>query len=134
MEKIKKYLTQICTFIFGLFTVGLITAYRGGLKAKTVTEFMFALTDGFFIVGILLTCFGLLTVVSAGGAFDMLLYSINVLGSLFSKEKRKDKDFYAYTERKKEERKEKKSVSFLLCIGGIFLFIALILLFAFHLY
>lgn len=134
MEKRKKFLVPIFTFLLGLASAGMIASYRGAFQADSVTEVMSAITDGFFIVGILLACFGVLVLVSAGGAFDMLGYSIGLLTALFSKEKRKDPDFYSYMERKKAERQDRKSVSFLFWIGGIFLLVSVILLVVFRLY
>lgn len=134
MDTVKKYLPHAVTFLFGLCAVLLISGYRGAFGAEGAAVAMAAVCDGLFTVGVLFVGIGLLITLSGGGAFDMLKFSVGLLFSLFSKEKRKDKDFYSYSERKKEERKDRKGVSHLLLIGGLFLLCSVGILIGFKLY
>ncbi|MBO5197140.1 MAG: DUF3899 domain-containing protein [Lachnospiraceae bacterium] len=128
---IRSYVT---TLIFAIAGAVIIADYRGAFVGQSQAATMSAVCDGCFTVGILLVCFGLLALTASGGAFDMLGFSMQLLLSLFSKEKRKDKDFYAYSERKKELRKEKAIPMNLFLVGLLFVLAAVVILVVFKLY
>lgn len=86
------------------------------------------LCDGFFVAAVVLLGVGGLKVARNAGTFDMMSYG---LGAAFKmtfpwiKMEKKDADFVAYKERKREER---KPAADLLIAGAIYLVLALIFL------
>lgn len=90
------------------------------------------LCDAFFVAAVLLLGFGGLKAVRNAGSFDMISYGIK--SALYitlpwmksnSPLERKDEDFAAYKERKREER---KPAADLLIAGSVYLGLASILL------
>ena len=131
----KHSITQYAvTFLIALAGAVIVSDFRGAFDAADTQTMMSAVCDGCFTVGALLVCIGGLTLTASGGAFDMLSYGISLLFGLFSKEKRKDKDFYAYSERKKEARKAKLIPFHVFAVGALYLAAAVIVLVAFRLY
>ena len=64
-----KYLITVATL--SVFTV-LVAWARGAFEAADKSALLGALSDAFFVPGVLSVCFGLIVVGSNGGAFDML--------------------------------------------------------------
>lgn len=112
-------------------SIGLIIAFIIALSRRVFSEadpaaVMGILSDAFFVSGVLLTCVGLILVVTSGGVFDMLAYSMIMLVSLFRRNtERKYKDFYEYRTSKKDR---KFSVAYLLIVGIAFVVIAFVFL------
>ncbi len=88
-----------------------------------INQVMWALSDGFFIVGMLCTCLGLLMWISTTGALDMITYGFKSLLYLFTPYQ-KDKDeggFYEYKLAKKEKRKAAPLEYLFLGLGAVVL-------------
>lgn len=115
----------LLTGIIGLALAVVIADYRGLFAAETTAQAMLALSDGCLFPGILFTAFGLLSMISSTGFFDITKYGMGQLLSLFRKDTvKQDKDYYEYVQRKKEERKRRGSIAWLLVCGIIFLLLS----------
>lgn len=91
------------------------------------------LCDGCFVSGVLLLGMGGLKWARNAGTFDMMSYGISsALHMTFPwiEQERKDADFVAYKERKKEER---KPAGDLLIAGAVYLVLAVIFLILYQL-
>ena len=128
--------------LVGLVIAGLIAWYSYGLSAPDTQlnvdfyelggtppgqsqRIMAALSDGFFITGVLLASVGLLTWISSTGFFDMLFYGFRGLLSLVPfKAPRKPKPFYDYKMERAEKRK--KPLNSMLMVGAAYLLLAVI--------
>ena len=93
-----------------------VTAFilQGGFSAKDNEGLWHALCDAAAVPGLLLTCAGLLSVVSGQGAFDALGFSTKkVLSQILSEERRNamPKTYYDYvTVRQENQRKKPRTV------------------------
>lgn len=134
MKKRRSLLSYLIPFAVGLGAVIGISAYRGAFHADTMQQAMAAVCDGCFTVGVVLLCIGGLMLTAVGGAFDMLSYGVSLLFGILSKEKRRDKDFYEYSQRLKDKREEKLIPLHLLLPGAVFLAAAAGILVLFRLY
>lgn len=78
--------------------------------------------DAFSVAGAVSILLGLLFWITAAGAFDTIGYGFSTLG------RKRDKDLYAYTVRKKEKRSRKKG-TFLpyIVVGAVFLMISFLI-------
>ena len=90
------------------------------------------LCDGFFVVGVVLVCIGLLIFSSNEGTFAGLTYSVKSFIDLFRKTGMKKYDsYYDY----KAARTEKKiPFGFLLICGLLFIAVSLVMLYFYYLY
>ena len=107
-NKIKKLLIKYgITTLIGVAIAFAIMCGRGVLAAASVAAAMGYISDGFFVVGMLYTGFGLLLAISSTGVFDMLGYAFKSLIYLFTPMRidRGQGGFYEYKMRKKEQRK-----------------------------
>ena len=122
MKTSVKYLTA---FGVGVVLAGVVANYRGVFSADSVSQVMLALSDGCVVPAMVYLGFGLLMMISSTGMFDITRYGMGQLFSLFRKDYvRKDKDFYAYVQRKREERKQRGRLAYLLITGIVFLILA----------
>lgn len=126
----KRVLPYIIAFAVGALTVTIVICAMGVWNAKNTAEVLQILCDAFFAAGILVFGAGLLVVCSNGGAFYMLAYGIIRFFDLFKRNaKGKYKDFYEYTEIKKQN---KRGFGFLLIVGAVYLAVSIALLIAFN--
>ena len=106
--------------------LGIITFWvKGGFSAGTPEAFWQALCDAMTVPGLLLTCIGLLSVVSGEGAFDGLNFSVRkAFGQILREERRSamPKTFYDYVSAKRENRRKKPPAQ--LYTGLVFLALA----------
>lgn len=122
---------------FILFVVGFAIAlaaasYRGVFQAQSTAMAMSALSDGFFLVAVLYIGVGLLTMIASTGFFDMAKYGLELVIDMFRKvPERKDKNFFEYTVRKRQERSEKASKGSMLVVGIVYLVVATIFMILF---
>lgn len=115
--------TGVCLIL--VFVVALIQ----NIFAQTeLFRIFMILCDGFFIVGLLTVCLGLLFFVNNNGAFDMLVYGVGRFFSMFKKKPNdvKYQTFYDYSVAKAE--RPKADFIYLLIIGAAFIVISLIFL------
>lgn len=127
MSNFYKYLI---TSLAGAAIVIIIVFTHGILQADTTSAAMQILVDAFFVPGVLFVGFGLIVVASNGGAFDMLSYGVSLIFVLLKKniKERKYKDFYEYSQAKKEKRKDKASIAFILVVGLVLVAISMVFL------
>lgn len=127
MRAFKKYLI---TLVVGFLAAGLIL-WSKDIFAQTALKAIFhILSDAFFVVGVVITCSGLLVLSSNGGTFDMLVYGFGSFIDLFRvNSKKKYETFYDY----RVSREEKKlPFGFLLICGLFFLVIAFVMYFLYR--
>ena len=82
----KKNLKYLITAGIGLFFTILIVIGKDAFGQKDIKDTYKVLADGFFVPGILLTCFGLLIFSSNEGTFDMLAFGVNWLVNTFKRD------------------------------------------------
>ena len=117
------FLKYLITSLVGLSIATIIIFSKGILTVETTAQVMAILCDAFFAPGVIFVCFGLIVVASNGGAFDMLSYGVSLIFVLLKKniKERKYKDFYEYSQAKKEKRKGKSSITFILIVDIAFI-------------
>ena len=83
-----------------------------------------ALSDAFFVTGMLVLCVGALVFVNRNGTFDALVYSVKYVATLYynHKQGKKSETFYEFKQRKAE--RENTPCLFLIIIGGLFVLTA----------
>lgn len=125
MKKLIKYLIVIGV---GLAIFAFVVLTRNIFSQTEIRKIYIILSDGFFIPGVLITCFGLLVFTSNQGSFDMIVYGLQMFINKFRRNinARKHKSFYEYREAKRED---KKSFGYI-CLVGL-CFIALSAVFTF---
>ena len=107
--------------------VGVLVALaRGAFTAKNQMDLLSALSDAFFVPGILGIAFGLIIVASNGGAFDMLAYGIKMFFRLFTRDPL-DRKYGGYYEYRQARKEKKRSFWFLMIVGAVFLAIGIVL-------
>lgn len=105
----------------------------GADKAPSVPQrVMMALSDGFFIIGVLLGGVGCLTWISSTGFFDMLTYGFHSLKSMIMpfRAPKKPKPFYDYKLEREERRK--KPLNMPLILGVVYIALALVFTMLFY--
>lgn len=113
----KKLLKYGLTTLFALVIALLILIGQGTFAKTNATAIYGDLCDAFFVPGILIFLFGLLIVVSNGGAFDMLKFGMIKLFDRFKRDMTKVKYRTFYDYKKSLEGKE-RSFYYLLIVGG----------------
>ena len=124
---LKRALPYIISAVIGIAIFVSVICTQQIWNAADTAQTMQILSDAFLVPGVLLAGIGLIIFASNGGAFDMLVYAVIRFFDLFRRDARnkKYKDFYEYREAKKEK---KRSNSFLLTVGAVFIVFAVIFL------
>jgi hypothetical protein len=120
-EKRKKILTNLNLGLLVAVTVFIVRRDNG-------FPLVHQLCDCCFVAGILLLGLGGLTVARNAGTFDMMAYGLSSalrMSLPWIVKEKKDADFVAYQERKREER---KPATEMLIAGAVYMALALILL------
>ena len=110
MEEAKKRQTikRIVTLVLDIVLALVIAYWRFTSSPEDYNiDVMYALSDGFFLVGMLNLGFGALLWISTSGIFDIISYGFKSLLYLFTL-RTKDKDeggYYEYQLKKKQNRK-----------------------------
>lgn len=122
MKSIKKYLF---TLLIGFSTAALIAWSKGVFAQTAPVQIFHILCDSFFVVGVVITCVGLLVFSSNEGTFDILVYGMSSFIDMFRKKSTKKYDtFYDY----RESRADKKiGFGFMLICGLVFIAISLVM-------
>ena len=129
MKSLKKYLV---TLLIGFLVVGAVLLLRDVFSMTEAASIFHALTDAFFVSGVLITSAGAIVFTSNEGAFDMLAYGLSSFMDMFRKsEKKKYDSFYDYKESKADK---KTGFGFLLICGAFFLIVSFVMLFLYHQY
>lgn len=129
MNGLKKY---VITLLCGFAGVAYVLWLKDIFGQTEPTMIFKILCDGFFVVGMLLVCIGLLIFTSNEGTFDGLVYSVKSFVDLFRKpEMKKYKSYYDYQAAKREK---KTPFGFLLICGLFFIVVSLAMLYFYYLY
>lgn len=121
-NKIIRWLVAVLVVVGAamIFFVWRLNNYPSDMEYMPVMQ---ALSDGFFIIGLLCTGFGLLMWISTTGVLDIISYGFKSVLYLFTP-LTKDRDeggFYEYKLRKKEKRKAVPFEYLWLGIGAVVL-------------
>ena len=124
--KNKKWIYWSALAAFEAFAAVMIARYQGLNMARDLAMNARFLSDGCFVVGLMMTGVGALTWVSTTGFFDMLSYGVvygvrAVVGLFGGNRKPNDQTFYDYKAAKDEKR---GAAQYAILISGI-VFIAL---------
>lgn len=126
----KRALPYIFTVVIGGVIAVVVMCSMQIWDSSGTVETLQILCDSFFGAGALVFGAGLLVVCSNGGAFYMLSYGFIKLRDLFRRgAKGKYKDFYEYSESKKEK---KRGFGYMLIVGLVFLVVAVAFLIAYN--
>lgn len=123
----RKFLQYAITAIFGIVIAVLVLVSKETFS-QTATDVIYKdLCDAFFVPGIMIAGFGLLTFASNGGSFDIIRYGLIKLFDLFKRDltKVKYRSFYEY---RKAQQENKRSFAFLLIVGCVFIVAAVVFL------
>ena len=116
--------------VSAVITLGILTI-RGYLQLEDYNEKMAALSDGFFVPGVLFLGFGLLVFIADDGFFDIFSYGMLKLVTSIRGRRRKEedgpKDFYEYREAKHGTKKG--PFTHLFFIGALDIALAVLFLF-----
>ena len=121
MEKKKSLTPVLITLAFSIVLTVIVLAVRKYLTLTDYFDKMAALSDAFFVPGIILTGFGILVLVANDGFFDIFSYGMIKLISTMRLHRRKDPDgpadFFEY--RMAKHREKKPLPVYLFIIGGM---------------
>ena len=130
MEKKKSLTPLLITLAFSVMLTVIVLAIRKYLTLTDYFEKMAALSDAFFVPGVLLIGFGVLVFAANDGFFDIFSYGMIKLISTMRLHRRKDPDgpadFFEYRMAKHGEKKPLPVYLFI--IGGIDLIAAVVFL------
>ena len=137
-EKRKSALVQylVLAVIVLLVAFG-IAWYEISQYGSNYVNWMRFLCDGFFVVGIMLLCFGAMVWISQAGGFHALSYLFYTVGYMFTVIKNRfnrRKNFYEYKVEKeaKESGKDKSLQRRILIAGAVSFVISLVFLVLFY--
>ena len=119
MKSLRKYLITIAAGLLGAFAI----AYSKDIFSVTDPATLYhILCDSFFVMGVVLTGFGLLIFSTNEGTFDMLVYGVSSFVDIFRRTSRKKYDtFYDY---RAAHQEKKVKFGFMLICGLAFLAVA----------
>ena len=128
--KNKKWIYWSALAAFEALAAVMIARYQGLDAAQALSMNARCLSDGCFVVGLMMTGVGMLTWVSTTGFFDMLSYGViygvrAVVGLFGGSRKPNDQTFYDYKMAKEEKR---GAAQYAILVSGI-VFIALSVVF-----
>ena len=104
----------------GLFLALAVLIFREGFPGQEEETFWRALCDALTAPGVLLTCFGLLSVVSEHGAFDGVGFTVQkAFGQIRSEAKRAEmpRTYYDYVTGKREKQRRKPRATLYVGLG-----------------
>ena len=134
----KKWIQRSILLVLDIALTVWIVVSRYGMTLGDVTISLFhALSDGFFVVGLLNLGFGILIRISMTGFFDIFGFSAKAILNFFIPRSMlermgstgKSGDFYEYKVKKAEKRKDASVPLETLWIGGSMVLISIILMF-----
>ena len=130
MKKKKSLIPILVTLAFSIAATAIVLVIRKYFTLTDYFEKMSALSDAFFVPGILLIGFGVLVFVANDGFFDIFSYGMIKLISTMRIHRRKDPDGPAdFFESRMAKHGEKKPLPvYLFIIGGIDLALAVVFL------
>ncbi len=93
-----------------------VFAYRGGFATTETNALYGALSDAFFVPGVIIASFGIMIYVTGEGLFNIFGYAVNMVALPFLKKNRERMTYYEYIQSK--HRKKSDSMGYL-CIVGL---------------
>ncbi len=123
----KRLLKYLITAAVGLIVVFAVCWLKGVFQAEEARTVVRIVCDAFTFVGLLLVCFGFLTVLNKAGAFDGLAYSMKSLVRVFRNYRGDDESSKSYYDYKKAASEKRKRAWHLVIVGAGFLVVAIIL-------
>ena len=129
MKSLRKYLITIAVGLIGAFGI----AYSKDIFSVTAPATLYhILCDSFFVMGVVLTGFGLLIFSTNEGTFDMLVYGIKSFMNMFKKNpEKKYEDFFDYRQSRADS---KFSFGYMIICGLFFLAVSFVMLFLYGRY
>ncbi len=127
-EKATKLLKVLTTTVIGLGLAFAIMCWRGVFEVEGINKILEAVSDGFFVAGMIYMGFGLLLLIVNEGILDIMGFGFKSLVYLFTPRRldRSATDYYEYRMKKKEERAERKVDSTQLWVGVAFILVSII--------
>ena len=122
-----KYIKYVVTFIIGFLMAYAVFSYKNLLEATNTPDIIMILSDGFLLPAVVIGGFGILLLVSNGGAFDIFIYGFGTFRETLKRKVDRDPNFPGTYFDFKEEREKKVSVAHFLVVGGICLILAAVL-------
>ena len=131
MRRKKEWIRYLVTFgVLGVLTVLLAWA-RGAFGGGATVDIVRLWSDAFTVVGMLAICLGVLVVVSNGGAFDIIVYSVKYLFRMLKKDPI-DRKYGGYYEYKQSRAEKKRSFWYMIIIGAVYVLVGVALLLYFY--
>lgn len=127
-KKTAKLLQLLTSLVIGAGLAFAIMYWRGIFEATELYDIFAAMSDGFFVTGIIYTGFGLMLLIVNEGVLDIIGFGFKSLIYLFTPRKldKSSTDYYEYRMKKKEERKEKTVNTNIIWIGLGFILLSII--------
>ena len=124
-KKTRKWLWRVVRMMLGTVAAAAVARLRGFDLAKSLALNARYLSDGCFVVGLILTGLGVLVWISTTGFFDMMAYGVQSLLVLFSilKSPKEHPSFYDYKQMR--DAKRNKPRFGMLLTGIVFILVSL---------
>ena len=129
MRSAKKYLITLAVGFAGVLYVLWLRDFFGQTETAAIFRI---LCDAFFVVGVVITCIGLLIFSSNEGTFDGMVYAVKSFLNLFRKSNMKT--YNTYYDYKAANANRKAKFGFLLICGVFFVAVSLVALYFYHMY
>lgn len=123
----KRWLKYLSTVIVALVMAFVICLAKDIFNVEEPEMILRILCDAFFIPGIVLFCFGLLTVCSKSGTFDGLGYTFKAMGRVFRNYRNDESQPKTYYEYKESVKGKHKIAWHFLIVGGAVAIVGVIL-------
>ena len=124
-KKTRKWLWRVVRMMLGTVAAAAVARLRGFDLANSLALNARYLSDGCFVVGLILTGLGVLVWISTTGFFDMMAYGVQSLLVLFSilKSPKEHPSFYDYKQMR--DAKRNKPRFGMLLTGIVFILVSL---------
>lgn len=123
----KPWLKYLITAVFGLVVAFLVCLLKGVFQMTEAKEIVRVVCDGFTFSGLMITGFGLLTLLNKAGAFDGLAYSFKSMLLVlrnYRDDGRTPRTYYDYKKAAYEKRKRRWH---LVIVGAGYLVVSIVL-------
>lgn len=115
------------TFVIAAATTVMILFYKNAFETRSLRTLYGVLSDAFFVPGVIIVGFGIMTHIAQGGFLDGISYSLKraALSFIPGGRIKKEETFAEYKERKNDTRKKTEVMS-MYVVGGVFLLVAIV--------
>lgn len=124
----KKILEYSITFGVCAILVFAYVAIAGIFTSAELKQTLTLLVNGFFSIGIICFCFGLLVICSNNGAYDLIVYGMIRFASLFVKNPNKIKYHTYFDYHTAKQQEDDRSFAYFLFVGGFYVVVSIIIL------